>query len=153
MSFPGSYYPLIGYRPLNENRWYRDTDHCLKVKSSEATKPKTIDAPPILPDKVSSLLERVAIDKEKRCCKKRFFKKVGKPKCIPCQKTFNGELQLNQHLKSDKHKAVLNNQSKSKICQDCDIKFEDWIHYQEHITSKKQVRNIEKLTYSYRTVS
>ena len=79
MSLPGSYYPLIGYKPLNENRWYRDTDHYLNVKASEDTKPKPIDAPPILPDKVSSLLERVATDKWKRCRKKRFFKKVGKP--------------------------------------------------------------------------
>ena len=149
MSLPGSYYPLIGYKRLDENRWYRDTNHYLKVKASEATKPKPIDAPPILPDKVSSLLERVATDKEIRRRKKRFFKKVGKPKCIPCQKTFNGELQLNQHLTAEKHKAVLNDQSKNKICQDCDIKFEDWIQYQEHTTSKKH----RKAKNSYRTVS
>ena len=78
VSLPGSYYPLIGYKQLDENRWYRDTDHYLKVKASEYTKPKPIDAPPILPDKVSSLLERAATDKEKRRRKKRFFKKVGK---------------------------------------------------------------------------
>ena len=64
MSLPGSYYLPIGYKPLDENRWYRDSDHYLKVKASEATKPKPIDAPPILPDKVSGLLECLATDKE-----------------------------------------------------------------------------------------
>lgn len=151
MSLPGSYYPLLGYKHPDDDRWFRDNDHYLKVTASEAIKPRPIDAPPILPDKVSSLLERVATDKEKRRRKKSFFKKVGKPKCIPCQKTFNGELQLNQNRTSDKHTRKVNNLSRYKTCQACNIDFVDWIRYKEHINSKKhrkvkiflQNRNLE----------
>lgn len=137
MSLPGAYYPLIGYRPPESDRWFLSPEHYLRVKASEAETPKPIDAPPILPDKVSNLLERVATDKEKRKKKKSFFRKCGKPKCITCNRSFNSELQKNQHLTSTKHKSRVANQNTKKYCEYCKVKFEDLKHFQEHVASKK----------------
>ena len=136
---PGLYSNRLGFRPINSDRWYTSDWEYLREKEINDLfkKPETTDIPPVLPDKVSHLLERVATDKEKRRKKKSFFKKVGKPKCISCQIQFNGEFQLNQHLNSKKHKNKVANQQAEKYCEDCKIQFEDLTHYQEHVASNK----------------
>ena len=136
---PGLYSNRLGFRPLHSDRWYTSDFEYLREKELKELwkKPETTDTPPVLPDKVSQLLERVATDKQKRRKKKSFFKKVGKPKCISCQLHFNGELQLNQHLNSKNHKNKLASQEAEKYCKDCKIQFEDLTHYQEHVASAK----------------
>lgn len=139
---PGLYSNRRGFRPLDSDRWYvSDWDYLreqeLKRVKELWKKPDTTDKPPTLPDKVSHLLERVATDKEKRRKKKSFFKKVGKSKCISCKLQFNGDLQLNQHLNSKKHKNTVANQKADKYCKLCELQFEDLTHYREHVASEK----------------